>query len=285
MSNGIEMRQNENGSIARLAAQRQLYRNAKKFAALSSALSVWIPFILAVLVEFGPQNSNLQQWAYILPIVCLFFSFYIDRHIEKSKRLAAFIQQQFDTYVFQMPWDDKIFDRCKNIDHEIAKYSGKILNNKKEKNELFDWYSPIVDNKSLLNGIILCQRENICWDEELRRRFKQLSIGVIIVLSIMILGIGINNGESVAKLMYRIAFIFPMIEWLVTAIKKINKDIATLYEIKSELDPTELKDIDKLKGIQRMIFEHRKSCYVIPNYIYTLFKDKDEDIAHRGIEL
>ncbi len=52
MSNGIVIRQNEEKSIAMLAAQRQLYRNVKKFNILLVALSVWIPFILAIILLF-----------------------------------------------------------------------------------------------------------------------------------------------------------------------------------------------------------------------------------------
>ena len=40
MSNGIAMRQNEDNSIAMLAAQRQLYRDAKKYNTVAVALSV-----------------------------------------------------------------------------------------------------------------------------------------------------------------------------------------------------------------------------------------------------
>ena len=39
--------------------------------------------------------------------------------------------------------------------------------------------------------------------------------------------------------------------------------------------------MDDLQNIQRMIFEHRKGCYAIPDFIYKLFKDNDEDKAHR----
>ena len=46
MSNGIATRQNEDNSIAMLAAQRQLYRDAKKYNTVLVALSVWIPFAL-----------------------------------------------------------------------------------------------------------------------------------------------------------------------------------------------------------------------------------------------
>lgn len=78
MSNGIATRQNEDNSIAMLAAQRQLYREAKKYNTVSVALSVWIPLALAVILLFLPENTEWRYASYILSIVSMFFSFVID---------------------------------------------------------------------------------------------------------------------------------------------------------------------------------------------------------------
>lgn len=115
MSNGIATRQNEDNSIAMLAAQRQLYREAKKYNTVSVALSVWIPLALAVILLFLPENTEWRYASYILSIVSMFFSFVIDKYIEEKKQLAAFIQQKFDVYVYEMPWDKRIFGRDKNV--------------------------------------------------------------------------------------------------------------------------------------------------------------------------
>lgn len=138
MSNGIAIRQNEDNSIAMLAAQRQLYRDAKKYNTVSVALSVWIPFALAVILLFIPENIEWRYASYILSIVSMVFSFVIDKYIEEKKQLAAFIQQKFDVYVYEMPWDKRIFGRDKNVDHEIATHSKKILSNPQEKKQLKD---------------------------------------------------------------------------------------------------------------------------------------------------
>lgn len=61
MSNGIATRQNEDKSIAMLAAQRQLYRDVKKYNTVSVALSVWIPFVLSVILVFISENT---EWRY-----------------------------------------------------------------------------------------------------------------------------------------------------------------------------------------------------------------------------
>ena len=102
MSNGIATRQNEDNSIAMLAAQRQLYRDAKKFNTVLVALSVWIPFALSVIILLIPENKEWKCISYILSIVSMIFSFVIDRCIEEKKQLAAFIQQKFDVYVYKI---------------------------------------------------------------------------------------------------------------------------------------------------------------------------------------
>lgn len=133
MSNGIAMRQNEDKSIAMLAAQRQLYRDAKKYNTVLVALSVWIPFVLAVILLLLPDNTKWRYTSYVLSIISMFFGFVVDKYIEEKKQLAAFIQQKFDVHVYEMPWDKRIFGRNKNVDHEIATHSKKILRNPQEK--------------------------------------------------------------------------------------------------------------------------------------------------------
>lgn len=85
MSNGIVTRQNEDNSIAMLAAQRQLYRDAKKYNAVSVVLSVWIPFALAVIIWFIQENTEWRYASYILSMVSMVFSFVIDKYIEEKK--------------------------------------------------------------------------------------------------------------------------------------------------------------------------------------------------------
>lgn len=84
MSNGIATRQNEDNSIAMLAAQRQLYRDAKKINTVSVAVSVWIPFALAVVLLIIPGNAEWKCASYILSIVSMVLGFGIDKYIEEK---------------------------------------------------------------------------------------------------------------------------------------------------------------------------------------------------------
>ncbi|MDC0827779.1 S-4TM family putative pore-forming effector [Faecalitalea cylindroides] len=285
MSNGIVIRQNEEKSIAMLAAQRQLYRNVKKFNILLVALSVWIPFILAIILLFLSRNPELKYVSYILSIISMFFSFVIDKYIRERKYLAAFIQQKFDVYVYGMPWDKRIFGKDKNIDYEVTIYSKKILENANEKNKLKNWYTPGVDKKDIIDGILECQRENFWWDVGLRKRFRLASITLIIILFVMILAMGLWKNERIIDLLWRLAFIVPMLKWLLDTVNKLNKDISTLNELDNDINNNERKTMEDLQDIQKVIFQHRKECYAIPEWIYNIFKNNDEDRAYREVRM
>ncbi|MCD7954229.1 MAG: S-4TM family putative pore-forming effector [Lachnospiraceae bacterium] len=283
MSNGIVSRQNEDGSIAMLAAQRQLYDNAKKFYTLSIALSVWLPFALSVALLFVPEVTAINIALYVVSIICTVSYIFIEKYIEEKKKLAAFIQQKFDTYVYTMPWNERIFGRDRNVDHEIAVYSKKILQNPQKRNNLRDWYTPKVDDKNIVDGILLCQRENLGWDVGLRKRFKVISIVMIVILCCGVCAMGLWKNEEVIELFCRIAFVAPMIKWLADTVRQLNKDISTLKELDGKINDGINKNMDDLQDIQKIIYEHRKSCYAIPSCVYRIYKNNDEDTAYREV--
>lgn len=285
MSNGIAVRQNEEKAIAMLAAQRQLYNDAKKLGTISIVLSVWLPFAMALILLFLPEESICKNVSYILAIVSMLFSFVVDKHINDKKKLAAFIQQKFDVYVYNMPWDERIFGKQKNVNQDIVTYSKQIIENSDKKERLYNWYTPTVDNRDLLTSILLCQRENLSWDVGLRKRYRLSSIIMIVFLCSFVIVMGLWQNESIAMLLWRFAFIVPMLEWLFDTVKTLNKDMERLKELDEIINNDVSKTMDELQDIQKMIFEHRKECYAIPNIIYQIFKDNDEDAARRVVSI
>lgn len=92
---------------------------------------------------------------------------------------------------------------------------------------------------------------------------------------------GLWKNERIIDLLWRVVFIAPMLKWLLDTIKKLNKDISTLQELDSDINNNETKTMEDLQDIQKVIFQHRKGCYAIPECIYNIFKDNDEDRAYR----
>ncbi len=184
-----------------------------------------------------------------------------------------------------MPWNERIFGNNRNVNKDIALYSKHIMEDAREKQLLYNWYTPAVDNEDLLTGILLCQRENVCWDVGLRKRYRLVCVIIIGLLCMIVLVMGLWKNESVVILLCRLAFIIPMLKWLFDTVKSLNKDMKRLIDLDVIVNDDAPKTMDELQDIQRIIMEHRKKCYAIPGFIYQVFKDNDEDMARRVISI
>lgn len=285
MNNGITDRQNEEKSINYLAAQRQLYTEAKRLDGTGIWFSVFFPFLFSLLQLLDSDNIYLNAVAWALSIISMILSLLLNSCVERKKELAAGIQQHFDVYVYQMPWDSRLFGQQKNVTHIVAEKSKALLKKTGEREQLVDWYTPGVGTVDLEKGILMCQKENYNWDVCLRKRFRLVSFIIIGVLTISVVAIGIAKNESVAMLLCRFAFIVPMFQWLFETVKQLNKDIKNLSELDELTGTPGHKGMDVLQEIQSKIYMHRMSCYTIPNIFYKMFKDNDEDVAHRTAQM
>ncbi len=193
-----------------------------------------------------------------------------------KKRMAAYIQQMFDVYVFDLKWDEKLYGKEIDVSNEIAKYSEKILNKKTEKERLLDWYNP-VDEINPLSAIQSCQKENYWWDIQLRERYKMISIFFIVLVVGIIIAMGVCMDESINVLLRRLAFIAPMIKWLLQTCKLINRDMKRLKKLELGLNSQTASTLRGINDNQQLIFEHRKECFDIPNFFYEHFREKDEE--------
>lgn len=279
MSNGILSKENEEHSLKMLAAQSILYDIAKRFTFVVVLFSVVLPLILSV-VEFFITNTGIQTVIYSISICSIIISFFLNKQVKKKKELAALIQQKFDVYVYNMPWNISLFGRDKNVDYEIEKYCRKIIDNPKKKEDLKNWYTASIDDKELLDGILSCQRTNCFWDIELRKRYRALIMIISGLICAAIIVPSLMFKETLLDVIARIFFVTPIFSWVSDTVVQLNEDIEELSEIDDVLKDTSEKQMDDLQQIQRMLYEHRKSCYKIPSIFYRLFKNHDEDLMH-----
>lgn len=111
MSNEILNRQNEQKPIMYLAAQRQLYSEAKRLNNLFFDISVLFPFLLSIMQFIFDENELLNVCIQLMSILVFIAGIKINSIIKKKKIDAAMIQQQFDVYVYDVPWDKKLFGK------------------------------------------------------------------------------------------------------------------------------------------------------------------------------
>lgn len=276
MSNEINARQNTEHALCYLAAQRQLYNEAKTFTFCEFIIIAICPIFISIFKYFDIISENINLFSIAITFISMFFTNQIKNKRLKLQSTAANIQQLFDTYVYNMKWDTKLFGKKINLNNVVAEKSKKILSNLKEKDKLLNWYTKIDAKIPLNNGILICQKQNYVWDVNLRKRFRNFCfiIGLIFLICIFIIYKDIG-----------LIIVLPIIKYLYTLITTLNENINNIKELDNLIYSTTPKTIDVLQEIQSKIYSYRKSAFCIPNKFYKLFKDNDEDIAHRMAQL
>ena len=154
MDNGINKRQNEEISIQKLAAQKQLYKEAKREQTLSAVFCVAVPFLLSVAEVITGKNLFLKAILALFSVLAMCISYITDKYISAKKRRAADIQQSFDVYVYQMPWSRGLFGNKRNCDRDVVQKSGILMKNEAKRDKLPNWYELEYSKLSRERGIL-----------------------------------------------------------------------------------------------------------------------------------
>jgi len=182
-----------------------------------------------------------------------------ENYRRKKTEQGAKIQEQFDTELYEISWNEVLCNDKVNSDTQTD------LATKYKKNNLLNWYSLEVDTtlpKSI--ATILCQRINFSWEVKLRKRF-------VWILTILLL---VYYGFFIAFVLYKnmgvydmLILIAPSLSFLIYGVQNsialkthIQSKNERLSIIDDELDlyaknKTEPKQ-DTLRKIQDMIFNH-----------------------------
>lgn len=281
MDNGIGKRQNEEISIQKLAAQRQLYREAKRKQTLSAVFCVVVPFLLSAAEAVIGKTWALTVILALISVLSMYISRITDKCISEKKRRAADIQQSFDVYVYQMPWSRGLFGNKRNCDRDVARKAEIFLKNRAERYKLLNWYEPKYSKLSRERGIQCCQLENANWDAGLRKRLKAACYILTVFLVLVILAMSVIKNETVIECLIRMVFILPILTWLAKIAGELDGDLERLNKIFQLIESEETKDMRYLQWIQSELYEHRKKCFLVPDWFYKRFQKNDEDTAHK----
>jgi len=283
MSNGIALRQNSENSLKYLSAQRQMYSDLKFISGLQFLFCILASSILSILLLFISDYIIGTIINFIIAIVVVILNKLFDKFIEKQREIAAYIQQIFDLDVFKMKWIKEDFGKIKDISYNISVKSNKYLKKHENFNDLKNWYSIQYDELPLDIGVYYCQKENVRWDSKLRQILRVIYLILIVSISLIIVIYCIAKSKLVIDLMSIMIVFTPLFQyWL----SKRNQLLEDIKKIKSIIDWQLLTEnnIDKIEkvgiySLQSLIFEHRKNCVLIYDFIYNIFKGKYQNEA------
>ncbi|CCY76553.1 hypothetical protein EPJ64_08810 [Brachyspira aalborgi] len=275
--------QNREENIELLAAQRVLYNEARIYELLIFILTIVIPTLILFIKIFFENNNLFKEVSNIIPIITMLIYIFIYDKNKDIKNKAAYIQQLFDSKVYDINFGIKMED-IENS-YTIFEKSKKILNSEKEKNKLHNWYNiDIRCNKlSSFKLILSCQIINIFWSKELKQKYINI-ISFIILIPILILLIINIKLYKINFIVSAISYMTPLISFFYINIKNVKNEIKELQnvlsniEIKLNSDNITEKDIIK---IQNSIFKYRKNSVLIFNIFYNFYKQNIEIILKK----
>lgn len=274
--NEINQKQNNKVFIDYLKAQRVAYSQCKTYQIID-LISVFIAIVSPII---GLINSKYIGFLGAFGVIWTIIYLIAENFRNKKSKLGAKIQEQFDTELFEIPWNDVL---CKNrINRDIQIDLAKRYKN----GDLKDWYSKEIGNDIPREiAILLCQRINFSWELNLRKKFvfSLTSTLGIYYGSIIITSIIINFGlyDTLLLLVPSISFLIygaQNIGNLKSQAKSKNEYLDLIdNKIQSYAKNKNLPDISFLRQIQDVIFIGRNVVEKTPDWFYKIFKKKNEN--------
>ena len=222
--NNIPQEQNTPHQLERLAAQRQLYSDAKNIQNINIILSIPSVIIWSILIAFFP---SLQIYAALWGLSVTLLEQAIFSHSQKNlQEKAAKIQQLFDCDIFELDWS-QLCSGSRPEPELIVSSSAKYRKKDPNYSNLKDWYPVSVGQLPIHEARLICQRSNIWWDAKQKLRYCKLILFGLIAITIIVFLVGLVGGLTLEK--FVLAIVIPLLPAFIFTIRQYieNKQAAT----------------------------------------------------------
>jgi hypothetical protein len=274
--NIINQRQNDKIFIDYLKAQRVAYSQCKKYQFVDF-ISVLIAIILPII---GLINRDYVSFLGAFGVIWTIIYLVVENFRKNKSQQGAKIQEQFDTELFEIPWNDVL---CKN---KVNKDIQIDLAKRYRSNDLSDWYSKEIGSDIPREvAVLLCQRINFSWELNLRKKFVFSLVTVLLVYygTIIITSIFVNLG-----LLDTLILLAPSISFLIYGVQNVaalksqsrsKEEYLDLIDSKIQaysLNKT-IPDNTFLRQVQDVMFNQRNFLEKIPDWFYNTFRKDNEN--------
>jgi hypothetical protein len=274
--NRITQRQNEPKFIEYLKAQRVAYSQCKTYQVFD-LISILMAIVLPII---GMYKNDIVNYLGAFGVLWTIIYLVTENYRKKKTEQGAKIQEQFDTELFEIPWNEILCKSKVNTDTciDLAKeYDG---------NDLSNWYSLEVDSslpKSI--AVILCQRINFSWELKLRKRYVTFLIILLVAYYGIFIGFFVAKNIGFYDILLLIA---PSLSFLIYGVQNslsLKNHIKSKNETLSQIDGIlnkysgnrEMPTDSTLRQIQDIIYTERTVPEKIPDWFYKLSKSKNEN--------
>ena len=286
--NGINERQNADLSIEKLASQNQVYGDAKNKIGLYLILSIPVMIIINALVKpalindwmkFGFSFDLTDSIALFALSLSAYEIIFLRNSINEAKEKAAKIQEDFDCSVYQLEWNNLLCGD-KVCDSEIKKYSDKYSKKGKDRSRFIEWYTPDVSQVDEIKAILLCQKENLGWDIEQRKKFINFVSTISIMVFVISLIAGFYFDISLKTLILSVIIpSWPAFSYAIANYFENKQTIKDKAALKSSVDKVErIKNptVKYVRNIQNQIYLNRKTNAPIFDWFYDYLRNSNQ---------
>ena len=189
-----------------------------------------------------------------------------------------------------MPWNSILVPE-RPVLEDILSASQEYQRIDSDFNGLRNWYSPAVDKLPLSVARIACQRSNVMWDSELRRKFIFWIRVLAALLFVLLLVFALIQGASVSIFLSNIGF--PFLPALVLYLETFQnqRSIRFLTHLRVKADELWQRALSSTAGevldvpsrqLQDGLFLNRKSSPLIFNWFYERYRSSQDDLMNRS---
>jgi hypothetical protein len=291
--NSILQTQNEPKQLDRLAAQHQLYADAKRLLALQMLGSVFIGVALALWVAHDVKHPQVRIIAGVWGLgFTLADVLWLTPAQKALKKKAATIQEMFDCDVLDLPWKRGREKVEAEVVAGAAQRHKERIGQAQFSKDFKDWYTGPLDSVPLTTARVVCQRANFQWDAALRRRYINAVVAILLLLSlgVFVYGIG-QNPTMVDWLKVGLLPLAPLILlgfrqiWehreAIETVTRLKRDAEKLW--KEVLKGTDEQTLtEESRYLQDELLEQRSKNPLIFDWMYRRLKRRDEDTMNVG---
>lgn len=290
--NRIPQEQNTQEQLQRLAAQRQIYSDAKSIQNFIIILSVPVAIAWSILVVIFPK---LQVYANFWGLTVAILSLSVLTPLQASlQEKAAKVQQLFDCDVLQLDWL-KMYTGNPPNPEIIIDASKKYLQKNKDYSNLQDWYPVSVSPLSIQQARLICQRANIWWDAQLKRRYARWVMIILVSITVIIGLVGLMGSLTLERIILAIVapltptFIFGLRQYIehneaATRLDHLRENSEALWQqvVNNRISPQDLER--ESYNLQTKIYENRRRSPLVFDWLYSRLKQEDEEQMNKGSE-
>lgn len=267
----IKKAQELEGSRRLLAAQREMYSTAKRYCLANAIVCFAVPLCVTLIQLAIAIPSGMLIVVWLLTMAAGLALPDLSAGLVKK---AAQAQQAFDSKVFGVPFENAGSGRgdvARHADRYYARCERKGMDP-----GLDDWYSADLSGLEAGEAIARCQRQNVEWT----RRLLCRSIGGEVVTAV---AFGALLGLLIACLgadPLSLTFLLSIAEWVIqrvarclSALRKVdNLSVSMSFDLSSE---------ENVRRAQGAIYDYRSSSYIVSDFAYRLFKERDDVATSR----